>query len=383
MVRGLAFLADGAARLARRLKADPRRQIAGLQHHREPPGRDVGERLDLGELGAPFARQVELLDRAAIALLLVEVHEAVDQRLARQHLHLRIERGAHRETALVELLLGVVVVDVAADLFGEIFGREDMRAGRARRDAQRLLLRLARLFGGDEAVFRHAVDDVVAPLGRAVALAERMIVVRRLRQRGEVGHLRNRQLVHRLVEVEQRRGGDPIGAHAEIDLVEIELEDLLLREGALDLHRQQRLLDLAGHGQLVGQQEVLGDLLRDGGGALRTAAGAVVLHVGVHRAADAREVDAAVLVEILVLGGDEGVDQPLGDRLDRRVEAALARILGEQRAVGRMNPGHDRGLIVLQLGIVRQRLGEVPHGARPPRPRPRRTRWCRPRTATP
>ena len=42
---------------------------------------------------------------AAITLLLVEMHEAVDQHLARQHLHLGVERGAHRQAALVELLL--------------------------------------------------------------------------------------------------------------------------------------------------------------------------------------------------------------------------------------------------------------------------------------
>ncbi len=238
-----------------------------------------------------------------------------------------------------------------------------MRAGRPQRDLERLLLRLLHVLRGDVTVLGHAVEDVVAALEGALALAERMIVVRRLRQRREIGGLRDRQLVHRLVEIEQRRRGHAVGAEPEIDLVEIELEDLLLGEGALDLHRQQRFLDLARPGQLVGQQEVLGDLLGDGGGALRTPSAAVVLDVDRGGARDAGEVDAAVLVEVLVLGRDEGVDDELGHRLDRDVEPPLARVFGEQRAVRRVHAGHDRGLVVLQLGIVRQVAGEVPEQA--------------------
>ena len=357
---GLAFLGERAARLAGRLEPDARRRIVALQHHREPPRRDIGERPDLGELDAPVARNVELGGGAAIALLLVEIHEAVDQHLARQHLHLGIEGGAHGEAALVELLLGVIVVDVAADLLGEIFRREDVGAGRPRGDLERLLLRLLRVLRGDVAVLGHAIDDVVAPLERTLALTERMVIVGRLGQRREIGRFRDRQFMHRLVEIEQRGGGDAVGAHAEIDLVEIELEDPLLGEGPLDLHRQQRFLDLARERQLVGEQEVLGHLLGDGGGALRAAPAAVLLHVEHRRARDAGEVDAAVLVEILVLRRDEGVDDELGHRLDREVEPPLARIFGEQRAVGGVHPRHDRGLVVLQLGVVRQRLGVVP-----------------------
>ena len=43
-----------------------------------------------------------------------------------------------------------------------------------------------------------------------------------------IGGLGNRQLVHRFVEIQKRRGGHPVGAEAEIDFIEIELENLLL-----------------------------------------------------------------------------------------------------------------------------------------------------------
>ena len=41
-----------------------------------------------------------------------------------------------------------------------------------------------------------------------------------------------------------------------------------------------------------------------------------------------------MLVEILVLGREEGRLDQVGDRLDRQVEPALARVLGDQLAVG-------------------------------------------------
>ena len=76
-------------------------------------------------------------------------------------------------------------------------------------------------------------------------MAERIVVLRRLRERGEIGRLGDRELVHRLVEVVERRCRDAVGAKAEIDLVQVKLEDLVLRVGLLDAEREQRLLHLA------------------------------------------------------------------------------------------------------------------------------------------
>ena len=67
-----------------------------------------------------------------------------------------------------------------------------------------------------------------------------------------------------------------------------------------------------------------------------------------------------MLVEVLVLGRDEGVDHELRHRLDRQIEPALAGIFGEQLPVGGMHAGHHRGLVVLQRRIVRQFLREMP-----------------------
>ena len=122
-----------------------------------------------------------------------------------------------------------------------------------------------------------------------------MVVVRGLRQRREIGGLGDGQFVHRLAEIVQGGGGDAVIAHAEIDLVEIELEDLVLRVGLLDAEGEQRLLDLADVARLVGQEEVLGDLLGDGRGALRALARAAILEIGEEGAHDAFGVDAIML----------------------------------------------------------------------------------------
>src|SRR3546814_8010566 len=73
-----------------------------------------------------------------------------------------------------------------------------------------------------------------------------------------------------------------------------------LGEGLLDAEGQDGLLDLALDGDLVGQQEVLGYPLGDGGGTDRPAVGAEVGDVGDHGAQHRNGVDARVVVEVLV-----------------------------------------------------------------------------------
>ena len=53
-------LTHGAAGIARRLQSDARRLIVDLEHHREPPRIDIGQRFHVGELDAPVAGDVDL-----------------------------------------------------------------------------------------------------------------------------------------------------------------------------------------------------------------------------------------------------------------------------------------------------------------------------------
>src|SRR3546814_18888981 len=113
------------------------------------------------------------------------------------------------------------------------------------------------------------------------------------------------------------------GADAEGVLVEIGLEDGVLCEGLLDAEGQDGLLDLALYGDFVGQQEVLGYLLGDGGGTDRPAVGADVGDVGDNGAKHRNGVDARGVADVTVPGREDGVDwqsDVKGKRVSLRVD---------------------------------------------------------------
>ena len=57
--------------------------------------------------------------------------------------------------------------------------------------------------------------------------------------------------LRRLAEVVARRLLDAVAAVAEVDVVEVELEDLVLGELLLEAPREERLADLAAEGALA------------------------------------------------------------------------------------------------------------------------------------
>src|SRR5208282_4313839 len=117
-----------------------------------------------------------------------------------------------------------------------------------------------------------AIEDPITAGLRGLRVARRVVAVWRFRQAREKGCLAERQFVEGFVEIGQRRGDDTVGTRAEIDLIEVELEDAVLWQRGLDPARKQDLLDLALDRNFVRQQHVLGDLLGDRRGADRAAA---------------------------------------------------------------------------------------------------------------
>src|SRR6185295_981154 len=103
----------------------------------------------------------------------------------------------------------------------------------------------------------------------------------RLDQTREERRFRERHVARGLAEVALRRRLDAVSAGAEIDAVEIEVEDLVLGIFPLEPYREDHLLQLALHGALLRQEQVLGELLRDGRAALRYA---TMQHVRADRA---------------------------------------------------------------------------------------------------
>ena len=361
--------------------ADAGAALLEAEDHRRVPAVDVARRLGGGEGAAPArlargveARRVDLRHRAAVdpdgAVVFLQ---PVAERPRRHRLQVGVDGGADRQAAGEELVVAELGRELAADLVGEIVARRHLAAGRgdvAGLDRQQVLGlgRLGRL-AGDVAVVGHLIEHVVAAGDGAGLFAHRVQHARRLRQRGEVGGLGERELLERLGEVGLRRGGDAIGVLAEEDLVEVELEDLVLGERALEPGGEDDLLDLALAGAVAGQEEVLHHLLGDRRGAAQAPA---VHRRVVERRHDAARVEAVVLVEVLVLGGDEGLPDLVGDLVDRREDAPLAGELVHERALAGVDAAERRRLVALELGVVGQVLavdgddggeaGEAEHG---------------------
>src|SRR5688572_32595215 len=113
-----------------------------------------------------------------------------------------------------------------------------------------------------------------------------------------------------LAEVAERCRLDAVESVAEVDLVEIHREDLVLRELTLEARSHEDLGDLPAQG-LVGREEALSrELLRERAPALRQTPFHQVVQ---RRTAHPDDVDAAVIVEALILDGEDGVHQALRD----------------------------------------------------------------------
>src|SRR3546814_11910432 len=104
-----------------------------------------------------------------------------------------------------------------------------------------------------------------------------------------------------MAEEAAARRVDAIGPAAEIDAVQIQLQDLLLAELAFHRHGEDDLAELAGEFARVREEDVAGKLLRDGGRALIISPAREVTPAaqGDHDRNDARlSVEATVLHRI-------------------------------------------------------------------------------------
>src|SRR5206468_1676647 len=168
------------------------------------------------------------------------------------------------------------------------------------------------------------LDDVVWIRG-----IERRRRLRHAREQRGLGERELREIA--LAEVRLRRGLDAVRLIPVVDLVEVELEDLLLRVRSRHLNGEDRLLHLARDAHLVADDALLHELLRDRGCAAHDG---VMKEVVADGADDAEDVDAGVGPERLVLGAERRVDDDLGHLIERHDLAALDLELVEERLAG-------------------------------------------------
>jgi hypothetical protein len=204
--------------------------------------------------------------------------------------------------------------------------------------------RLVSFGPADEAAVDHFGNDETGALGSAFRMVDRVEGRRRIEHRGEDRCLRQSDVARRLAEILLGRLFHTGGAGAEIDPVEIELQDLVLGISVLEPQSQHRLLELALVGAVGIEKQVLGQLLGYGRAALNHPAGLIVGEKG---AAKSDRVDAEVVIETTVLDGDDGLWQVARQLVDPDLVAEERSALGHHMAVGRQQ--HHAGLALGHL----------------------------------
>jgi hypothetical protein len=149
--------------------------------------------------------------------------------------------------------------------------------------------------------------------------------------------------MHLLAEVRAARRGDAANgdraALAEIDLVEIGLEDALLAVAPLDERGQPGLVDLAQQRALGIEQPILDELLRDRAAALGHAAGS---QVDPRRPQQSAQIDARMIEEAVIFGGQHGLQQAEGHVAQPHRPVVLARpVAGARQDLGLERRGAD------------------------------------------
>ena len=180
-----------------------------------------------------------------------------------------------------------------------------------------------------------------------------------LGQAGQHRGLGRRDFLQRLAEVDLGRRREAVGPLAEKDLVHVELENLVLGQVGFDLPREQDLAEFSGNCLFAGQEEVAGDLHRDGARALLGS----TREIACGGAQDTEVVDAPVRIETLIFGGQNGLFHHIGHFGDSHDRAALLPEFTQEIAFGRDDPKGDLGLVVGQAferrqGGIKQRQHE-------------------------
>ena len=118
------------------------------------------------------------------------------------------------------------------------------------------------------------------------------------------------------VEVVVAGGFGSVDAGAPLDYVEVELEDALLAEDEFGDGDEGGFGALAEEGVAGAEEEIFDQLLIDGGSAAETVFGIVVVEVTFGGDFHGLPVEAVVLVEARVFGGDDGVLEIGGDAVE-------------------------------------------------------------------
>ena len=263
-------------------------------------------------------------------------------------------RAANRRPDRDALGVGIFAIGLEHDLprhFGDVAGVRRQRVAHACPDVQWRGLCFLELGVSDELEVMHTPQYIQLPGLGALRVRDRVVRRRRLGQAREHRGFRHRHVLQGPAEVDLGRRGKAVRPLAEEYLVDVQLEDLVLGQVRLDLPGEQDLAQLARDGLLAGEEEVAGDLHRDGSGALLRPRG----DIGQRGADDAQIVHTAVLIETFVFGGQNSLFHDIRDRLDGHDGASFFTEFAQKVAFSRNDAQRHFRLIVGQRLQRRQR----------------------------
>ena len=216
-------------------------------------------------------------------------------------------------------------------------------------DGNRLVRRAIGLGRGDDAFLPRPLQHAVARDTRRARIAVGAAPLGRLRQRDEQGGLADRQPARLLAEIGERRRAHALDVAAERRQPQVQREDLRLGQMVLEPQGADDLAHLGAAGALVVALDEAGHLHGQRGGAGNDAAVLDELHGGARQRA---HVDAAVIVEALVLEGHEHGEIALVDvgGFDGKAPAAVRRGEGAQQPVAPVEDGRRDFLRRLEIG---------------------------------
>ncbi|MNI24558.1 hypothetical protein D3C73_781820 [compost metagenome] len=192
------------------------------------------------------------------------------------HLQDRVETGEDAQAFLGQVFVAIVFAQLTLDQIEEA-GERAVRQTAALGHAQRHFLRRLNLLGGRDALLLQHIEYQVAPLEGTLRITTGVIGRRPLDHAHQQRDLMQLELGQRLAEEEL--AGQTETVHRALTVlpdkhfVEVSLKDFAFVVMQLKQQRHHRFGELAAQAALVGQVEVLDQLLSQGTATLTHAAG--------------------------------------------------------------------------------------------------------------
>src|SRR5208337_1230131 len=164
-------------------------------------------------------------------------------------------------------------------------------------------------------------------------------------QTGEKGSFRKVQLARVFVKIGPGSRLYPVRSCAEINLVQVKIENLVFAEAAVDPVGEKGLFELAHESAFGGKKQGFHYLLCNGASPLDDFTSLYVLQ---HGAKNSDQVHPAVFVEPRILSRDKGLDEMRGKLIERNQVPSLDKKFADQFTIGRIYAGDQWRVILLE-----------------------------------